>query len=239
MKTSMPDASSADFKRLGWHRFSTLWTLKLGATAVVSVVFWSCYLFLSRNAIIKVHELPMTALDRWAGYQPNPWSWIYESVFLLTGIAPWLIISREQLRRYLTGFAFLSFASFAVFVIFPVASPRPADVEASSFLLFITHIDGPLNAFPSLHAGCLIFNLALIHRLFGRQLHPLIAAALWIWAGLIFFATLATKQHYAVDLLAGGLLGWAADWLAWKSFVGGDKAAVKTRRSNEATSQAG
>lgn len=235
----MPDASSADFNRLGWHRFTTLWTLKLGATAVVSVIFWSCYLFLSRNSITKVHELPMTVLDRFAGYHPSPWAWIYESVFLLTGIAPWLIISREQLRRYLTGFALLSFASFTVFAIFPVASPRPAEVEASSFLLFITQIDGPLNAFPSLHAGCLIFNLALIHRLFGQQLHPLIAVALWIWAALILFATLATKQHYAVDLLAGGLLGWAADSLAWKSFVDGARASVKTARNSEATSHAG
>lgn len=206
---------------------------------MVSVIFWSLYLFLSRNSIIKVHELPMTALDRWAGYHPSPWAWIYESIFLLTGVAPWLIVSREQLRRYLTGFAMLSLISFVVFVIFPVASPRPEGMEASAFLLFITHIDGPLNAFPSLHAGCLIFNLALIHRLFGRQLHPFISVALWIWAGLILFATLATKQHYAVDLLVGGLLGWVADWLAWKSFGAGDNAAVKTPRNKEATSQTG
>jgi hypothetical protein len=213
--------------------------LKLGATMVVGVIFWSCYLFLSRNSLFAVHILPLTALDRWAGYRPTPWAGIYESVFLLTGIAPWLIVSREQLRRYLAGFALLSLASFAVFLVYPVAAPRPSGADTGSLLLFITLIDGPLNAFPSLHAGCLVYNLALVHRLFGRRLHPLVTAILWTWAGLILFATLATKQHYAVDLLAGGLLGWAADRLAWKSAGAGDKASAKTSRNNEAMSQAG
>jgi membrane-associated phospholipid phosphatase len=235
----MPAALSVDLIRFGWRRFSTLWVLKLEATVVVSVIFWSCYLFLSYHAIINVHELPITALDRWAGYRPSPWAWIYESIFLLTAITPWLIVSREQLRRYLIGFALLSLASFFVFAFFPVAAPRPASAGPSPFLQFITQIDGPLNAFPSLHAGSLVLNLALIHRLFGRQLHPLGVVALWIWAGLILFATLATKQHYAVDLLAGGLIGWAADWMAWKNYVGGDKAAANTPRNSVATSQAG
>ena len=95
----MPDESSADTGFFYWRRVTTLWRLKLWVTAVVSVLFWSVYLFLSRHPLLPVHTLPMTGLDTWAGYRPA-WSWVYESIFLLTGIAPWLIVSREELRRF-------------------------------------------------------------------------------------------------------------------------------------------
>ncbi len=239
-KIIMPGESSADSGFFFWRRFVALWRLKLGVTAVVSVLFWSFYLFLSRHPLFPVHMLPLSWLDIWAGYRPNPWGWIYESIFLLTGISPWLIISREQLRRYIVGFALLSTASFVVFALFPVASPRPKDSQLSTFLIFITQVDGPTDtAFPSLHAGCLVYALALIRHLFGPRLNPIVAILLLVWAGLILFGTLATKQHYAVDLLAGGLLGWAADWVAWRRSTCGDNASIKVRSSNEPTSQAG
>ena len=238
-KINMPGESSADPGFTCWRRFTALWTLKLGATTVVSAIFWTGYIFLSRHPLVPVHTLPLTWLDEWAGFRPNPWAWIYESIFLLTGVAPWLIVSREELRRYLIGFTLLSMVSFAVFAIFPVASPRPEDLEGNTLLMFITRMDGPLNAFPSLHAGCLVYALALVRRLFGRRLKPMVVALLLIWAVLILFGTLATKQHYALDLLAGGLLGWAADWFAWRTSAAGDNASMKTRRKSVTTSQAG
>ena len=239
MKINMPGESSADSGFPFQRRFTALWRLKLGVAAAVSVLFWSCYLFLSRHPLLPIHTLPMTGLDTWAGFQPVPWGWVYESIFLLTGITPWLIISQEELRRYVSGFALLSIMSFALFAVFPVASPRPADMHASAFLIFITQVDGPLNAFPSLHAGCLVYTLALVRRLFGCRLNPLVAIGLLFWAALILFGTLATKQHYVLDLLAGGLLGWAADWVAWRTAGGGDNASMNVRRKRAVTSQAG
>jgi len=238
-KINLPGESSADASLSFFRRILILWPLKLGVTVIVSVGFWSLYLSLSRHAFFPVHTLPMTWLDDWAGFRPHPWAWIYESIFLLTGIAPWLIVSREDLRRYIIGFTFLSVVSFVTFALFPVASPRPVHLKASGFLIFITQVDGPLNAFPSLHAGCLIYNLALVRRLFGPRLVPLVAVALLIWAGLILFATLATKQHYALDLLAGGLLGWAADQLAWRKPTGADNDSMRMRRNRGVASQAG
>src|SRR6185369_16616971 len=185
------------------------------------------------------HTLPMTWMDRWAGFQPHPWAWIYESNFLLAGIAPWLVTSRRDLRCYATGFVLLSAASFLIFSLFPVASPRPANLEPGPLLVFITRVDGPLNAFPSLHAGTLVYTLCLARRLFGQRMNPTIATLLLVWAGLILFATLATKQHYAVDLLAGGLMGWAADGFAWRKAAFGDIASRTTRRKSGVASQAG
>jgi membrane-associated phospholipid phosphatase len=235
----MPGALSVEFRLHAWRRFTAFWQLKLWLTAVLNVLFWGFYLFLSRHAVLPVHTLPMTWLDRWAGFQPRPWAWVYESNFLLVGVVPWLIDSREELRRYVGGFALLSAVCFVVFALFPVASPRSANLGASPFLIFITRVDGPLNAFPSLHAGSLIYALAWARRMFGARLNPWVTALLLVWAALILFATLATKQHYALDLLAGGLIGWAAAWVAWRSPISGDMASIKTRRKSGVASQAG
>jgi membrane-associated phospholipid phosphatase len=235
----MPDASSVEPGVHWWQRFRALWRTKLCLTLALSVWFWTFYLFLSRHALFPCHALPMIFLDRWAGFRPYPWAWIYESNFLITGIIPWLMTSRAELRRYATGFLLLSSLSFAVFALFPVASPRPASLEENATLIFITRVDGPLNAFPSLHAGCLVYTIALARRLFGRQMHPVVLTILVAWALLILFATLATKQHYALDLLAGGLIGWAADWFAWRKSGSGDIASTSNRRKSGVASHAG
>ena len=181
----------------------------------------------------------MTWLDNWTGYRPYPWAWIYESNFLLVGMLPWLIVSRDDLRRCVAGFIMLAAVSFAIFIIFPVASPRPNDLGTNPFMLMITQADGPLNAFPSLHASTLIYTVALAKRLFGVRLSPILFAALVIWAALILFGTLATKQHYAIDLLAGGFIGWFADWAVWRNGSRGEMADANNRRSNDVASQAG
>jgi membrane-associated phospholipid phosphatase len=205
----------------------------------LNIVFWSVYFFLSRHALFRAHPLPITWLDDWAGFRPYPWVWIYESNFLLVPAIPWLIVSREELRRCVAGLILLAVVSFAIFVVFPVASPRPADLGTNPFMLFIARADGPFNAFPSLHASTLIYAIVLAKRLFGRRLSPVIFAALILWAVLIFFATLATKQHYAIDLLAGGLIGWAADWVVWRNGSRGVIAVANTRRKSDVASQAG
>ncbi len=147
--------------------------------------------------------------------------------------------SRAELRRYTAGFVVLSGLSFVIFALFPVASPRPANLGENATLIFITRVDGPLNAFPSLHAGFLIYTLLLCRRLLGRQMNAGMSALLLVWAILILFATLATKQHYALDLLAGGVIGWAADWLAWHNSACGAIDSTSTLRKSSVESHAG
>lgn len=235
----MPAASSAEPQLSLPARIHALWRTKLWLTVVISIGFWIPYLLLSRHAVLPIHTLPLTWLDEWAGFQPQPWSWVYESNFLITGIVPWLITTRNTLRRYALGFAFMSGVSFLCFLIFPVACPRPSELGTDSLLNVIARVDGPLNAFPSLHAASLIYTVLLVRRIFGRGLHPLVMPALITWGVLILFATLATKQHYAVDLLAGGIIGIFADWLVWRHCSASDSAADNKARSLGVTSQAG
>ena len=234
----MPGALSAKWKILS-DRFAACWREKVWLTLTANLLFWAGYIVLSRHSYFSVHQLPMTWLDNRAGFHPHPWAWVYESNFALVGIVPWLLVTREDLRRYMSGFALLSVISFLIFVIYPVASPRPDGPISSRFLVFITTVDGPLNAFPSLHAGYLVYALYWVKRVFGQAMKPLVVIGLLAWALLILFATLATKQHYAIDLFAGGLLGWLAGQAAWRGKSFDRMTAANTRRSSGAASQAG
>lgn len=212
----MPEELYAERHPSLFGRLKSMWPLKLFLTVALDAVFWAFYLYLSRHPFFPVHGLPSLRLDLWAGFRPRPWTVIYESIYILVAAVPWLITARDELRRYVTGFLWLSAVSFAVFAAFPVASPRPADLGDNPLLILITQFDGPLNAFPSLHAGSLVYTLCLARRLFGGRWHPVVPIGLLVWGGLILFGTLATKQHYVLDLVAGGVLGLAADRFAWR-----------------------
>jgi membrane-associated phospholipid phosphatase len=196
-------------------RLTRLWQLKLALMACVLVVFCAPYIYLAHHPIFPVHTLPLTALDRAAGFDVR-WVWVYQSIYLLTGTIPLLAIHWHELRRFLVGFAWLVGSAFVFFVFWPVAVPRPV-VESPGWLYaMLLSYDGPYSAFPSLHAGFLYYNLAFARRIIPGMSRPAFAV-LVVWALLILWATLATKQHYAIDLLGGIALAIGADVLAWRS----------------------
>jgi hypothetical protein len=81
-------------------------------------------------------------------------------------------------------------------------------------------VDATWNAFPSLHAGLVVYSLLYGWRVVGAELGPrgrrrFVLASLG-WAGAILYGTLATKQHWLADLPPAFVLAWAAHRLAWR-----------------------
>lgn len=220
-------------------RFLAHWRLKLVLTAGLNAFFWSFYSFLGRHAFFPVRTLPLTWLDRVIPFQPEPWGWIYLSQFLFTGTLPWFLATRQAVRRYAVGLVVMSMVSFSIFFFFPVASPRPETITDSGAMTWILGYDGHLNAFPSLHAAFLVYMAALAKRMAGGALPSLVTSGGFVWGALILYATIATRQHYAVDLLAGAALGGAADWFAWRDAHSGASAATTTARKTGVTSHDG
>jgi membrane-associated phospholipid phosphatase len=198
-------------------RFRALLPLKAAVQAVFSLLFWVGYVWLSRHAVFPLRAVPGTWLDRAGPFSPGPWAWVYLSQFLLAGGLPWLIDNRGLLWRYVAAGALMSVASFLLFVFFPVASPRPAGLPDTGPMAWIVRGDGAFNAFPSLHAGFVVLIADLGWRIFRR---PAVSAVLGVWAVLILYATLATRQHYAWDLAAGLLIGGLANFGAARLLSG-------------------
>lgn len=209
------------------ERLSAYWKEKLIFTVVLNLLFWPIYTWLSHHSFLPVHTVPKTWLDTNIPLWPNPWAFVYMSQFGYVAGVPWLMRTAPGLRRYLYGAVLLSVASFAIFILLPVRGPRPQILETSGLLALIQQSDGVFNSIPSLHAGFLGYSYAAGWRLFGRRLPWWAIIGFLIWGAGILYSTMATKQHWAADLIAGAVLGWLCDCIVWR---GGDSSA-ETRTS--------
>jgi membrane-associated phospholipid phosphatase len=196
--------------------------LKLALSLALAVFFCVPYFLLQAAPVFPVRTLPLTWMDRAVTFSPN-WVWVYQSVYLLMAIVPWLAARRDTLLRYARGFVWLSTAAFVCFFLVPVAGPRPLEVPNSGMFAVLVWYDGPLNSFPSLHCGLAAYTVLLAAEISRDSLpsrsRQVLLGALAAWLVFICYATLATKQHYAVDVAPGLLLGWLGHGLAWRGAV--------------------
>jgi len=200
-------------------RLRTCWPEKVAVLLGLSLGICVPYFTLQRVGAFPLRSLPVTALDRWVDFDPR-WIGAYLSLALLVPIAPLLATRREELVRYAKGLTLLCLPSFAVFLLFPVEGPRPDAAPGHALYRVLISWDGAANAFPSLHAGLAVFSLLFAYRVMWGDLARRGRAALGIvgslWGSAILYSTLATKQHWAIDLAPGVLLACAAHALAWR-----------------------
>ena len=186
--------------------------MKVALGAVLIVAFAAGYAYVQRWPIRDARPPVVTAVDRLVPFSPA-WVWPYLSLYPLTAAA-WLATTRAELWRYAGGFLAVLAVALACFLLWPIASPRPAALPDAAVFEAMRWLDLPTNTAPSLHVAFAAYHARLVGRVapvpaWGR-------AALWAWVAVIAYATLATKQHSAVDVPTGAALGLAGDWLAWR-----------------------
>jgi membrane-associated phospholipid phosphatase len=125
------------------------------------------------------------------------------------------------------GFAAVSLISFAAFILVPIENPKPHVPDPRGMYWLLMQYDAPYTSLPSLHAGLLVYTLAFGRRILGDAMPRGLWSALLVWAGLILYATVATKEHYAIDIVAGVALALVVDWWTWRDLA-------RRRRGGEA-----
>ena len=98
-----------------------------------------------------------------------------------------------------------------IFLLWPTAVP-PAAVNWSQHpsFAFLKSADAAGNACPSLHVAFAVFSAVWFARLLGAMgAGPAARALNWLWCLGILYSTIATRQHVALDVLAGAALGAA------------------------------
>lgn len=203
------------------------WRERMAAEVPAKVAVWLglavgiCvpYFALQRVDAFARQSVPVTPIDRWVAFEPA-WIGAYVSLALLVPLAPLLAARRDELARYARGLALLCAVCFAIFLVFPVLGPRPDAAPTGGLYAWIVSVDRPANSMPSLHAGLTVYSLLFAGRVLRGGAHrtpPLAVRAAGLgWGALILFSTLATKQHWLVDLPAGALVAWAAHASAWR-----------------------
>jgi membrane-associated phospholipid phosphatase len=199
-----------------WAQLPAKIAVWLGLAAGICVPYFT----LQRVELFPRRTVPVLALDRAIPFEPA-WLWAYLSLGLLVPLAPLLATRTDELARYARGLALLCLACFAAFLLVPVEGPRPAVPPDHGAYQMLVAVDRPANSFPSLHAGLAVYSLVFALRVLrdgvATGTRRALAAAGCLWVALILYSTLATRQHWAVDLPAGMALAFAAHALTWRS----------------------
>jgi membrane-associated phospholipid phosphatase len=182
--------------------------LKVFATTVAISVFMVIYFILLRHPLFPVTLIPLTFLDRSIGFAP--WSLVpYVSLWFYISSVPMLLAARRETLLYLSSVVLLAAVGFGIFLFWPTAVPA-TDLDWTRYpsVAFLKAVDATGNACPSLHVAYAVLTALWLGRLLQglgapRWLH----LASWAWCLAIAYSTLATKQHVAIDLMAGTLLG--------------------------------
>jgi membrane-associated phospholipid phosphatase len=165
--------------------------------------------FIPDNFIVfPTHSVVLTRLDQWVELQPA-WVWFYISYYPLLIAGYFMTTGHASQRVYFGAMSLASLVGFIVFFFFPTMVSRDlypwtgANDVSAQMLTYIRGADVPVNCLPSMHVCMSFIAAACISMVSGRVGRVL----LWAWFLAICYSTMATKQHYFVDLVAGFALG--------------------------------
>jgi membrane-associated phospholipid phosphatase len=188
----------------------------------LSAAFCIPYWVLQRYPLFEAGRFELTAFDHWVGFHPA-WLWVYQSTYLLIPIAPLLAVRKAELGVFARGYLIMTAIGVGFFVFFPIDGPRPMDVPTDGLWAILLLYDTTLNTFPSLHIAMVTQSLAFaVWLIRGRWTGGMIACMVVAvtWALMIAYSTVATKQHYAIDVPAGLVLGWLSHLCATRMRLG-------------------
>ena len=195
------------------RRVATLWPLKLVGNTFATVGFFVLYFQVMQHRLPDAWILPLTPLDRWL--ELRVWALpLYGSLWLYLALPVAFARDMGELNAFTLRAAAMSAIALTVFWFWPTAVPIfVIDGELHPALHFLKTTDAAGNAFPSLHVSFSVFACAVLM----RQLRE-VGAPSWMhllnvaWAVGIVYSTLAIRQHVAIDVAGGLVLGLAFCW---------------------------
>lgn len=212
--------SPLELNNVRWHArameaFSRHLLLKAVGTPLFIAIFFGAYFYLLKHPAYPITIMPTLWLDRVIGFDPRALL-LYLSLWVYVSLPPALLATRRELYQYAAAMAVTCLIGLLVFYFWPTAVPV-ADIDWARYpdVHFLKNIDAAGNAFPSLHVATAVFSGWWLHCLLRRFGGPNWVIALNVlWGTGIVYSTIATKQHVAVDVLAGLALGGVAAYFS-------------------------
>jgi membrane-associated phospholipid phosphatase len=197
------------------------WYLKAIGTPVFIGLFFAAYFYLLKNPVHPVTVMPVTFLDRLVGFYPATLP-LYASLWVYVSLPPALLATRRELYGYGLAMAWTCLAGLMIFYFWPTTVP-PAHIDWARYpdVRFLKDIDASGNACPSLHVTTAIFSGIWLNALLRRFSAPRwILIVNWTWCAGIVYSTIATRQHVALDVLAGLALGMVGAYMSLRYRAG-------------------
>ncbi|WP_309626600.1 phosphatase PAP2 family protein [Methylibium sp.] len=206
--TSARSSCASDWRQRIGRRLRTVPITKASGTTLGIGAFFVAYFWTLHHPLFAVITMPLTAPDRWIGFVPQALP-LYASLWLYVSLAPALLADRRELLSFGLGALVLSLVGLGIFMLWPTAVPAlEIDWSRHAAFVFLKQVDMAGNACPSLHAAFAVFAALWIDRVLRDVNAPRALRGLdWLWCAGILYSTLAVRQHVALDVLAGALLG--------------------------------
>lgn len=172
------------------------------------VIATACLFLYFLTNVPREHMYELTTpLDRIIPLIPFfviPYTSLHYFLMPATLIVLFMQPTNYYLRVFLISAIVLLVSSNIVFFVFPTYFPFRPVVHDDSLLLWMIHwiymMDRPGALFPSVHV-----NIALLCALMWWQVRSRFAWFIIGWAVLVVLSTLFIRQHYILDVIAGGL----------------------------------
>lgn len=184
--------------------------LKMLGTAGGIALFFNAYFWAMRHPLGAPIVMPEIWVDRLIGFQPLSF-FLYAFLWVYISLGTALASNLRELLVFGAASLAMSVAGLVIYVVLPTRAPNPSiDWSLYPWLDFLKSVDVAGNAFPSLHAAFCVFTAVALHdqlKTLGGARWPRAANGL-LCVGILY-STMATRQHVALDVMAGMLLGAA------------------------------
>lgn len=208
MDTPSPHAPDASWRHQLPARVAALWWIKMVSNMAGMAVFFVAYFWALHHPQFPVTVMPLTWVDHWVAFEPAAMP-LYLSLWVYVSLPLALLKDRRELVSYGLATLALSVIGLGVFFAYPSAVPAfGIDWSQYPSVAFLKAADVGGNACPSLHVAFAVFSAVWLERLL-REMNVGMPVRLLnlAWCVGIVYSTLATRQHVALDVLAGGALG--------------------------------
>ncbi|HJV26962.1 MAG TPA: phosphatase PAP2 family protein [Aromatoleum sp.] len=205
------DAASrpAWFRQLA-SRFVVHWPLKAVATMAFMTMFFWAYFAILRQPMLTPTTMPRLAVDAWIPFSTAAFP-VYASLWVYVSLPPAFIDNLRPLWWFAVWMSGLCLFCLGIFWFLPTAVPA-AGIDWSLYpeLALIKQVDAAGNACPSLHVASSVFAALWLERIARSVGAPV--ALRWgnaLFCVAILWSTMATRQHVALDVVAGIVVGLA------------------------------
>jgi membrane-associated phospholipid phosphatase len=141
---------------------------------------------------------------------------IYLSLWVYVSLPPMLMRTRREIVEYGMWIGGVCLVALAIFYFWPSAVPA-ANIDWAAYpgVAFLKGVDAAGNACPSLHVATVVFSSFWLQWLLPQvglgRISRLVSAC---WCAGVVYSTMATKQHVAIDVVAGAALGSMFAWMS-------------------------
>jgi membrane-associated phospholipid phosphatase len=196
-----------ELKRRAGH----LWALKMFATMGGIALFFYAYFWVMRHQLSPVVVMPAIWVDELVPFWPQSFV-LYASLWAYVALGSALLKDRRELAAWGAASLAMIVVGLGIFIVLPTKIPSVAiDWSQHPSLQFLKTVDVSGNACPSLHAAFAVFTGVVLHGTLTAIRAPRsLPACSALWCLGIVYSTIATRQHVALDVIAGSVLAGAA-----------------------------